>query len=860
MADLADLGPAERDARVAALCDRHAGLAPRIRGIAGALGRLGSGLAPGLEPEWIGPYRVLENLGEGGMGAVYLCEQDEPVRMRVAVKLVKNGMATMATPAAFERFRREGRLAAGIDHPRCVFVYAADKWRGEPYLAMELLPGPDLQRYHAANAPLSVDAVVGFALDILDGVEAAHRVGVIHRDLKPSNIILDHFGRAKVGDFGLSRTLHMSSELTGGFVGTPMFAAPEQLEEKSADTLSDVYAAAGTFYYLLAGRPPFHATSSAGLVASVLEGEPTGLRVHRPDVPTTVEAVIMRGLARDPAHRWHSARAFRDALASVARPSYEPAVPALRVLAGVMDATLFWAFVGLLVAVGSAPTPLAILVMAYAFLALPTASLARETIAMRLLGLRTVDADMRHRAKEGQQALRLVVPAVMLSLPGVLIASDPMWTLVAAGVVVSVVLLAVRRGSLFVWDMVSATRVVVPKRAAASLHPRRVAHDAPQPAPDLPARLGPYTVQGLLSRQEGHALASAFDAELGRRVWLEWGPGDRHPLSQTRRGMARQTRLRWIISGSDGTAVWNAYAEPHGETFLQFAASQPTWETVRRFLLELARELEQGQREGELPPRLALELLRVREDGTPLLVDVGPLACSASEEETGVTCEARSLRFLATVARALQSSRRPGEQAPLPLHAASLMARIAALETPGQPVPHISLATLVDELEAVQTRPSRTTSGMRAVGAAALGGMVLLLVLTVMVVGAQSSAYNSSINSLGRIMVFGSVRWIVLGTWALPAGLEVAWRESLGLAVVDASGVSVPVWTRIARFAIVWGPLLLAIVVAAAGRGLVGLAGLCVAIAVAMFWIRETIRRPGRSLVDRLTRSYVVPT
>src|SRR5262245_38368745 len=134
-------------------------------------------------PEVVGGYRLLRPIGAGGMGAVYEAEEVASGR-RVALKLLKPHAA--ASPEGLERFRREGRLASQIAHPRCVFVYAADEDAGRPYIVMELMPGATLADLVARHGPLSPEQAVAKVLDVIDGLQEAHQLGVIHRDVKPS--------------------------------------------------------------------------------------------------------------------------------------------------------------------------------------------------------------------------------------------------------------------------------------------------------------------------------------------------------------------------------------------------------------------------------------------------------------------------------------------------------------------------------------------------------------------------------------------------------------------------------------------------------------------------------------------------
>jgi serine/threonine protein kinase len=164
------------------------------------------------------------------MGAVYEAEAPD-TGSRVAVKLLSTRLA--ASPTSVERFRQEGRLASQLAHPRCVFVLAADTDAGRPYIVMELMPGRTLKDVVDERGPLPPDQAVAHILDVVDGLAEAHRLGVLHRDVKPSNCFLTADGRVKVGDFGLSKSLATSADRhltqTGAFLGTVLFASPEQL-------------------------------------------------------------------------------------------------------------------------------------------------------------------------------------------------------------------------------------------------------------------------------------------------------------------------------------------------------------------------------------------------------------------------------------------------------------------------------------------------------------------------------------------------------------------------------------------------------------------------------------------------------
>ena len=266
-------------------------------------------------PRSVGAYRILRQLGSGGMGAVY--DAEDASGRRVALKLIASEFVRSAD--AVERFRQEGRIASMITHPRCVFVLAVDEDAGRPYIVMERMPGATLKDLVDREGPLPPERAIALILDVIEGLQEAHRLEVIHRDVKPSNCFLDTDGRVKVGDFGLAKSLVKDAHLTrtGAFVGTPHFASPEQLRGEGVDARTDVYSTAATLYYLLAGKPPFHGSDSGSALARILTDPPPRIRRVRPELSSGLEHVILRGLERDLERRWSDMQSFREALAAV---------------------------------------------------------------------------------------------------------------------------------------------------------------------------------------------------------------------------------------------------------------------------------------------------------------------------------------------------------------------------------------------------------------------------------------------------------------------------------------------------------------------------------------------------------------
>jgi serine/threonine protein kinase len=185
-------------------------------------------------PRICGGFRLVRELGRGGMGVVYEAEELDSGRA-VALKVLAADLSVSGE--AFERFRREARLAAAISDAHCVFVYGAHQVEGAPAIAMELVGGETLQEKVARGDTIPIETAVRWIIDVVDGLEAAHRAGVLHRDVKPSNCFVTLDGRVKIGDFGLSRALERDVELTqsGQFLGSPLYASPEQIRGRSVD-------------------------------------------------------------------------------------------------------------------------------------------------------------------------------------------------------------------------------------------------------------------------------------------------------------------------------------------------------------------------------------------------------------------------------------------------------------------------------------------------------------------------------------------------------------------------------------------------------------------------------------------------
>lgn len=264
----------------------------------------------------IGPYVLGEPLGNGGMSRVYKAEHRLMKRI-VALKLVGRIQRGQDKNAAWSRFRREVEAAGRLRHPRIVTAYDAGVSRGWLYLAMEYLQGIDLQRFVENTGPLPFDLACEIVRQTAEALHHAHQRGLVHRDIKPSNLLLTTPGVAvKLLDLGLANAIDLTADKCDEEIcGTPDFMAPEWAQTESGlDVRGDLYSLGCTFYYLLSGRVPYPGGSWPEKLLRHRLDEPTPLRQLRPEIPSSITAIVGRLMARDVAQRYLAADAVVDDL------------------------------------------------------------------------------------------------------------------------------------------------------------------------------------------------------------------------------------------------------------------------------------------------------------------------------------------------------------------------------------------------------------------------------------------------------------------------------------------------------------------------------------------------------------------
>ncbi|MDZ4655109.1 MAG: Stk1 family PASTA domain-containing Ser/Thr kinase [Coriobacteriia bacterium] len=259
-------------------------------------------------------YRVTERIGSGGMAEVYKA-QDEVLGRTVAVKVLHERYA--AEPNFVARFRQEAQAAANLQHPNIVNIYDWGREDETYYIVMEYVKGTDLKTIVQQQGPLDPIRAAEYAVQACSALAEAHGYDVIHRDIKPHNIVITPDGAVKVMDFGIARAGNTSMTQTGSVLGTAQYISPEQAQGRPLGPSSDLYSLGITLYELVTGYPPFDADTPVAVALKQVNELAVPVRQVRPEVPSSLEAVIMRALRKDPSERYVSAKEMRTDLKRV---------------------------------------------------------------------------------------------------------------------------------------------------------------------------------------------------------------------------------------------------------------------------------------------------------------------------------------------------------------------------------------------------------------------------------------------------------------------------------------------------------------------------------------------------------------
>jgi eukaryotic-like serine/threonine-protein kinase len=687
-----------------------------------------------------GHYHILRLLGHGGMGEVFEAEHVATGR-RVALKVMRH---TLASDQDRKRFLREGRLAASVSHPNVVYIHGSEEIDGSPAIAMELVHGGTLKDRLKSEGPLPISDAVTAALQIIEGLEAAHAAGVLHRDIKPANCFIAADGTVKVGDFGLSvSTLARGESLitaSGSVMGTPAYASPEQLRGEELDVTSDIYSVGATLYHLLTGKTPFNANDFVKLITEVLDKQPVPPKSLRAEIPAELSKILLRCLAKDRKARFQTYAEVRDALLPFRASEVVPARPGLRFLADLMDCyiayapslvfLIYWSFDPL--DQFSRQRTLSAGLMAAALYAwhflyyTVSEGLWGAGLGKMICGLRVVGPD---RQPPGllRALLRTTIYTSSSLLPPLIamiffsaarlqaaaseeefLVTDFLWPLIHISLFLT---MRRRNGYAAVHDLLSRTRVIV--RPKSQARPALAAAVVPPMAPEVPTlrRFGPYEVQATLWQHGGQELLLGFDPALRRRVWIHLRTTGSPAASAERQDLSRPGRLRWLSSGSTDQQVWEAYEAIEGAS-LQCAAARPqAWGAVRFWLHDLAGEMAALLERRDLTPLLDLNRVWISAKGHALLLEFPCPDLPASELERpesprAATDETAAQHFLHSVARlALEGT--TGQAAPVPMPAQAFLQSLARGG-------FSQARMIVGNLESLLSKPGEITRSRRA--------------------------------------------------------------------------------------------------------------------------------------------------
>jgi len=278
-------------------------------------------------------YRLIRLLGGGGMGLVFEAE-DLKLGRRVAIKLLPAELASQ--PGAFERFEREARAASSLDHPNICSIYQLGEHEGQPFIVMQLLEGQTLREWIEAGngrgTPERLREFVDYAIQIADGLDAAHQKGIIHRDIKPANIFITQRGQAKILDFGVAKFVESTETTpnaegstsppvadgnqarTAASLGTPSYLSPEQIRRQKLDTRTDLFSFGLVLYEMATSQRAFPGSTTTVIREAVLEAPTAPIRDITPDVPPDLEQIISKALMKNRDERWQTAREMAEEL------------------------------------------------------------------------------------------------------------------------------------------------------------------------------------------------------------------------------------------------------------------------------------------------------------------------------------------------------------------------------------------------------------------------------------------------------------------------------------------------------------------------------------------------------------------
>lgn len=702
-------------------------------------------LTPGSQ---LGPYRIRRLVGHGGMGVVYEAEESESGR-RVALKVIQQKLSSSRDR---KRFLREGRLAASINHPNCVYVFGTEEINDIPVIAMEFVTGGTLEDRLQGEENQPVAKTIDAVLEVIAGLEAAQAKGILHRDIKPLNCFEDEEGRIKIGDFGLSMSTVARAETlvteSGALVGTPAYCPPEQLRGEDLDARTDMYAVGVMLYQLLTGRLPFEGKSMPQLIANTLEKHALSPRHYRKDIPSGLAKIILRCLEKQPSDRYRNYADLRRALVPYSSTAPTPATLWLRLLAGLLDQLLlsFLSQMVVILCFGSSfvlfdrilENPEGAWLIILPSLAAITMYFALTewrwgaSMGKAICRLRVVQAHGGFPSP-GQSLVRAACYVLLPVLPSWIVAiGDPLvlykpspLNFLFSGIyhfLIAMLFITARRrnGYAALHDRLTHTRIISRSTTTALASP---SVSATTPEPDnMSTRIGPYHVLQPLGTSGDCEWIEGYDLRLLRRVMIRKVPAGSPSWPNPLCHLARIGRLRWLTGRRAPDENWDAFEGIGGKALLDLAQTPQPWNPVRHWLHDLAIELAAAVKDNTTPDTLSLDRVWISAQGRVKLLDVP--APVASETNSALFQANSTLDFLQSVAVvALCGAKKLPQDPnrlpiPLPIHARSFLTKLTTLDSP---------TAVVDALRPLLRRPAQVTRRRRAVILAACVGLPLIM-------------------------------------------------------------------------------------------------------------------------------------
>ena len=778
----------------------------------------------------VGPYRLVRKLGQGGMGTVYEAQHNETGRS-VALKLLSPEVR--GTEEMVMRFQRESQIAASINHPRSTFVYESGDHDGQLYITMELMGGGTLKDVVAKEGPLPLNKAVDYVLDIIDGLLVAHNAGIVHRDLKPSNSFVDHDGRIKVGDFGLAKSFLGDSSLTqtGTFMGTPQYAAPEQIRNADVDERTDIYALGGTLYYLLTGSAPF-VGNPAQVISSIASDIPPRIDTIVKGIPRQIVKLIAQTLEKDPERRPFNLNVVRDALLPFSTRGALAADPGRRMGAFFVD-MLFVVITGVTLITFVSPI-LMFLLGAFNVIVNPAILGASiyvpwgifyfafsewrfgRTLGKWVFGMRVIN-DESQTPSASQSLLRAVfIPGIMLSTSQFVAFyyMSEMSNMADAADLINFMFKSQVTEKLLVWasllalistarksngyrgvhDLLSRCRVV---RLAGDLESQLLDQFAVTvPMTEFESEsIGDYELIGSYGRKDdGQEVFLGRDTKLDRPIWLFRG-FDIENIDSDRRHLTRPCRLR-IINQSNNGDSWYATESVPGVPFIEVVRRfSCDWKSACPLFRDIAYELSLAEENNAIPPGLTIDHIWLDHAGGVRLLDHSVVA---SQRSNKVKDESPRLQAVNVLLELM------GRYMQLQDHPVSLITLTKELEQK-QDDPNV-FDWLVTELN--ESIDQRTTwnwvdrAGMSAITFGVEFSLLFFLVFSFsFLVGAFSFPIQMGLTILSAFAIVGAYAFFLNGGPAM--------RLSNVLLCSNANKKPVSSAMAVVRNAVAWTPLIL---------------------------------------------------